>query len=244
MPQPSRAFVDETPGDSASNKAIAGRRRIALRLELASLAAAAWVYLYPHPYNLSVAALALLPVLAVFIALRSNGRFRLYREPNRAHPSIAVTFILPGLALLLRVSTDFYLAEWKLDLLLSCLITIVLLLAAGAADPFLRRRRAALAAVALFTLPYGYGVATEANCILDHSPATIHRLTVVGKHSFGYHWFTLDLSPLPKGEETSTILVPFSLYLSLRKGAVICEARQPGALGIPWFTIQKCQTGR
>jgi len=240
MPEPVRASIGETSAHAASARATAQRRRIALRLGLASIAATAWVYLYPRPYTLSVAVLACLPVLAVFIALGSQGRLRLYREPNRAHPSIAISFIMPGLVLLLRASEDFYLADWKLDLLLSCAITIVLLLAAAAADPFLRRRRATLAAVALFTLPYGYGVTTEANCILDRSSATIQRVTVAGEHSFGYRWFYLDLSST-KGGKTSTILVPFSLYLSVRKGDVICEASRPGALRIPWFTIQKCQ---
>lgn len=72
---------------------LAAGQRLARTLRIATFVVAGWGWLYPRPYNLVVTVLALLPWLAVMIAARSGGPFRINQRRNDAHPSLALAIL-------------------------------------------------------------------------------------------------------------------------------------------------------
>jgi len=95
------------------------------------------------------------------------------------------------------------------------------------------------------TLPYGYGASALGNSLLDRStpvsyPTTVSRMFVSsGKHRTP----TLRLAPWGPRTTAEDAAVSWDLYRSTRVGETVCAQLHPGALGVRWFQIAKCQPG-
>lgn len=122
------------------------------------------------------------------------------------------------------------------------------LLLAGAALAVVPGLRGSLAPLVLLGgLAYGYGGAVAANMIFDGSEARVVRATVVDK------WVSNPVSRTRRG--TSTTSGPFfnvevetygatrvdtDAYSYSKIGQPGCVHVRDGALGIEWFTIERC----
>jgi hypothetical protein len=172
-----------TPGERM--KTLAKGRRLARVLTVIASFAALWGFLYPNPYELTIVILVALPWVAVETVRRSGGLFRLDTNRNDAHPSIAFAFIFPGLVLLLRSVVDYNILQSAVVAWFSIGIGGLLYLSAFAVDTTVRAKVGTIAALLAFSLAYGYGVAIEANALLDHSPEASYMANVEGSVSLG-----------------------------------------------------------
>src|ERR1035441_9457411 len=155
------ARLGATPGKRM--EALAKGRRFASALEVAAVLASLWGLAYPRPYEAIIMILAALPWIAVEAVRRSRGLFRMDKNPSDAHPNVAIPYIFPGMILMLRSVFDYNIVPSLAVLWFSVGMGVLLCLSAFAADSTMRASVISTAALAAFSLVYGYGVAIEGN---------------------------------------------------------------------------------
>ena len=235
---------EASPARQEREEALMRARRLCRLLFVLTYGALLWGWIDPKPYGLVITLLALLPWIGLRIVARSQGVVRLDAPRNDPHPNVAAAFIVPGLTLWLRAMLDFKLLSWKLSAFFTIAFALALLLAAVAADSSLRQKKIAVSFMALFALSYGFGLSTEANCLLDHSPADVYRTMILSKRiSNGTKstTFYLTLAPWGSRQDADNVRVSRSFYHSVQRGDSICVNARPGALRIPWYAVSNCQ---
>jgi hypothetical protein len=94
------------------------------------------------------------------------------------------------------------------------------------------------AVLLLLSLVYGCANLRQANCGLDHSPATVYKTVVSGKHTGRHATLFLDLEPWganPTAKQYA-VVVPRETYDAFREGSPVCVEQREGALGMAWYT--------
>jgi hypothetical protein len=93
---------------------------------------------------------------------------------------------------------------------------------------------------------YLYGAGFQLNCVLDSSPATLHK-TVVVRQPFHAHgnWgpAVIQTAPWDGQQNQRTAPVPESLSATLNTGSAVCAVERQGLLGVAWYTLQACSAG-
>jgi hypothetical protein len=210
---------------------------------ISTFALAAWGWFYPTPYPVVICILAGLPILAILIALRSNGLYRLDQERNDAHPNLAIPFVLPGAVLGMRAILDFEIVGWHRPTIIALLIAITMTALVAVADPITRTKPWTLAALLFCTCMYGYGASLEANSLLDRSasqtfsPSVVSRFTTHGKRT--EHYVTVE--PWGPYTDREKIEVSQDVYDSAEVGHSVCIELRAGALWVPWYTVDTCK---
>jgi hypothetical protein len=237
------AHLGATPGERT--KTLAKGVRFARAMAVMASAAALWGFFYPVPYELTIVLLTALPWAAVETARRSGGLFRIDANPNDAHPNVVVPFLLPGSVLLLRSVRDYNLLLSPAVAWVSIGIGGLLCLSAYKADSTVRRKGVTLAALFAFSLAYGYGVAIEANVLLDRSPAAGYVASVEGKriHRGQATTYELELGPWGPIARSNKLRVSLATFDPIRSGDVVCLALKRGALGANWYFMRAWQPG-
>jgi len=210
---------------------------------IGTLALGAWAWLSAGPYVIAV--LAACPWLALYAVARSGGHVTIYDRRYYHYPvSIGVAFVVPGLILMLDSVRSIKLLGWESAMAISACIAVALWFAALKIDPVVRLKLGYTVAAFLLCAPYGYGLATEANARLDHSPAATYSTHVAGKHiSHGRSStsYQLNLEPWGPQFKANRVSVPRALYRSTLVGDEICVDVKPGALRIEWYVVRRCQ---
>jgi hypothetical protein len=232
--------IGATPDDRM--EALSRGKRLCRFLNVATVAVGAWAAFYPRPYHLVVFLLVLLPWVALAITARSGGLFRIDSKKNDPHPNVALPFIMPGLLLMLRVTTDMKLLDWRGPLYLSVALACILGTAAVIADRSLGKRRSTAVLLFVLSISYGYGASMEANALLDHSVTSIYHARVTGKHiSSGRHTsYNLYLAPWGPKQDRDVVSVSRLFYDSVRPGDDVCLALHDGFMHMPWSTVHPC----
>jgi hypothetical protein len=233
------AEIGATPEDRM--QALRRAKALAVLVNGAAVAATLWSIVYPQPHALVVAVLAGLPLAAAFLAVLSPGLFRLYVRRNDAHPNLAVAFLLPGFALLMRAGMDCQVLEWSQAWWPLAVIGLGIFVVALVADGSWRARPAA-AAILLFAAIYGMGAGLELNALADRSHTDVFATHVVAKRvgvgrSRTYH---LTLGPWGPRETEDSVSVMRPLYDKFQAGDTICVGLRQGGLGIQWYTVRGC----
>jgi hypothetical protein len=206
---------------------------------------AVWGGFYPHPYFLVITLLALLPWLAVIMVWKSKGNFT-SMSPQRGdrRGSLGLLFLAPALVLAIR-ALDFGIVSWTPVLFLAICIGLALFLANVVVEPSVLSQPGILILMLIFALAYGYGAGIEANALFDHSPGTVYSAHVIGKHthhgSRGSTSYYLELSPWGPYAGGDTVTASWSFYTSVKVGDSVCLPLRPGALGVAWFTVERCR---
>jgi hypothetical protein len=216
-------------------------RKVAGALGFLAAALAVWSFFRPQPYAVLIASLAALPALALILAARSRGLFRIYAV-TKVDAGLGMVFSMPALAVMLRVLLDLNMVSF-LPLIGAAAIS------AGAfasiiaiADRQIRTQPAMLAVCGLVAGLYFFGVIGEANALLDRAPVPVIRSQIMAKHvSQGKTTtFHFTLAPWGARSETDDASVPRDLYDRLQPGNPVCIPLHKGALGMPWFVVQAC----
>jgi hypothetical protein len=88
-------------------KKLAKGNRLARTLSATGVLVTLWGFVYPRPYTPLIVILAALPWIGLEIVRRSGGLFRVDRNRNDTHPSVAIAFVAPGLVLGFRIGLAF-----------------------------------------------------------------------------------------------------------------------------------------
>jgi hypothetical protein len=238
----------ETNSDLGSTPAerqdqLARARTLARNATWINLGLVTWAFFYPHPYELLIIVLALLPWAAIWIMARSPGLYTLNAPRDSGRPDLTVLLISPGFLLTLRALIDVQILDWHR--LLACAVLVAMALAAAVvwAVPSVREKLGAALLTLALLIAYGYGACALVNAILDHSSGSIHATAVYGKHVSGGRSRTPTLRLAPWGPRTTAedVTVSWDVYRATSVGDKVCVRLRPGALGIPWYAIAKCQ---
>ena len=232
--------IGPSPQDRA--EAIGKARGTARILSGIAIGIAIWGFVYPYPYRLLIIILVAMPWLAVWIAARSHGLFRLDQTRNDVRPNVAMTFLVPAFLLPARALLDYQVFDWRQVVPPAVLIGCALCFAATRADDSLRRRWGGMVAFLFISLIYGLGAGLAVNVLQDHSPidvfgAQIWRKQIVRGRSTTYE---LILGPWGPRKKENRVSVRRILYDSLQTGDTVCVGMRKGRLGIQWYTVGRC----
>jgi hypothetical protein len=214
--------------------------KLSRRFDFLTYALLVWAFLCPRPYDLVIVLLALLPLVAIVIVVRSHGRYPSATEGNNFSETFWFPIVLPGIMLMLRAMADINLLDWKFPALLGAIVALVPSFFVTRAGRPLRMRR--LFVIWLILWPYGYGTIALADRDMDASASHRYQATVLAKsvvsRSAIYH---LDLGPWgPRTEDHVEVAVRYSTYAQVTVGDCVCIDLRRGAIRIPWFTLSTC----
>jgi len=220
------------------------QRRIAVGLDVATLATLAWCFLEPgFHYPILISILAALPILALLLFTVARGAIRLDEKRDTLQADVAAAFFLPGFALMARVLLDIEIVDWTTAIICALAIGVLLAGLATITDSSLRRRSWFALVAALLAAAYGFGVTVEANALLDASRPTIYVTQVVAKHvSYGSkaNRYLVQVSPWGPRRESEDVIVPHALYDTLGVGSDVCIVLRSGRFDMPWFVATSC----
>lgn len=229
----SNTELGSTPEERLQKLESAGH--FARRAEFVAFAVFMWGIAYPRPYVVTVAMLAGLPWVAVWAARHYKGFLRIGTQTNDAHPNLAGLFLLPAIALALRVLMDVNLLEWKQAIAPACIIGGILFLAAMTADPTLAPTAWSKVALIVLAMVYGWGAGLQANSLLDRSAATTYTTRVSAKQEK-----SLLLGAWGPKRDTTSVHVSRSVRALVEPGDSVCVDLKPGALWVGWYTVRRC----
>jgi len=232
-----------TPGDRM--KTLARSRRTARVLAVLSSLALLWGFLYPRPYELVIAILAVLPWLGLEVVRRSGGLLTIDAPRNDPHPTVAFTYLGPSLVLLLRAVMDYNIIPTFVLVWLTIGPGALLFFSAIAVDRTVRAKRGLTVSLLALSLVYGYGVAIEANGLLDRSAGTNFTTKVEDKRIVRGRTTTYELALAHWGPKTKTnrLRVGRPTYDYIQRGDVVFITLQHGALGLNWYFMRSWTPG-
>ncbi len=173
------ARLGATPGERM--KSLAKGRRLAACVNIGASSVALWGFLWPQPYETVVLSLVAVPWVALAIVKGSRGLFRVDGYKNDAHPNVAIALIFPGLILMFRGVIDYQVLGALALGWYALGIGVALWFCTCLADATMRTRVGSAIAFFAFAVLYGYGVAAEANALLDRSPEQSYSAEVTDK---------------------------------------------------------------
>ena len=232
-----------TPEDR--QRRLARARSIARMAVWANAALIGWTFLYPRPYGLVILLLVALPWIALWIVAREPGIYGFNAPRNSARPDLTVLLISPGFLLMGRALMDVQILDWQRLLWWAVLVTICLAGAIVRALPAVREKPGPALLTLLLLGAYGYGACALGNALLDRFPAASYTAQVYGKHVTGGRQKTpeIRLGPWGPRKAAADVTVPWELYRGIRIGETVCVRVHPGALGVPWYRVARCQSG-
>lgn len=159
--------------------------------------------------------------------------------------SVAWCLALSALALATRASSDradMMPLSWWAIWLVSVMGAFVFTGIAATIDARGLRSHASLAFLAAIGGLYFYGGTILANALLDHSPADVHRVAIIGKHMPSTRGETYNVNLMPWGPLDHIARAPVSraAFDVLEPAGVACVHVRGGALHIAWFRVLPC----
>jgi hypothetical protein len=203
----------------------------------------AWAYIYPHPYELVIFVLAVLPWVAVWIMARSPGLYTLNAPRGSGRPDLTILVISPGFLLMLRAIMDVQILDWQRLLLWAAVAAAALMGAVLWATPSAREKPGTAALTLALILAYGYGVCALGDAVLDRSDGSTYTTRVYGKHitSGRNKRPMMQLGPWGPRAAADEVTVSSDVYRSTTVGDTVCVHLHPGAIGVPWYRVTRCQ---
>lgn len=221
-------------------------RQIAKVANLAAMGICAWGFVYPHPYPVVIALLALLPWGAVAVVGWSKGLVRFDTSRNDVRPNIASVLIFPGVVLGVRALLDTHLLDVRQALELGLLAGLPLLAAVllvHQRDDTPRGWALPVLLLTLVALPYGAGLLTLADVLLDHAAPQVFSTEVTGKYiARGKHpQPTLILAPWGPETRGDEVIVARDFYTQTAIHSTVCLNLHPGKVGLSWYRLHDCE---
>jgi len=199
----------------------------------------------PHPPLVVVILLAIIPILAVAVALSCHGLVTMGYQRGSPRPNMVISLGVAGGVLLFRMATLHAgllpSPGGRAFVLLLIVAGFLLTLGFVAADRGLRHPRSLLGA-ALYCFAFVACAALVTNQATDRSSPLIFVQQVTGKSVTGVRHPTPYLSLVATGPLRFGTPVPVSrrLYDSVEVGQSVCVEVRHGTLGIPWYEIDRC----
>jgi hypothetical protein len=221
---------------------LSGAQRFAAVLQAATFACSAWVALYPSPYGLAVSLLASLPLIAIVAMAISRDTWRVAAWRDELSLGLTTVILLPGIALAYR-ARDWYLVDEREALWLAAMAGAVLLALLCRLSRDLRRQPMTIVVAGILMGAYAYGALVQANVAFDSGQPEPERVSVVPRRVLQPGVRAERYLRVERPGEASPgreIEVPQPLFSAARRREAICALVRPGALGIPWQTLDRC----
>jgi hypothetical protein len=196
-----------------------------------------WGLFAPRSHQVVIAALAVLPMSAIVLAVRSKGLYELSTMRGAPRPVLSPAFLC-RLVLFFRAIRDINILplHWITALLAAISVGCILVMIVMRADPGTRQGSWAL--ILLVASLYAYGFITEADVLLDWSAPQTIGVAVLGKRyssgkgSMTYYLRVPDWGPfihptMFRFRTRSTVLLP-----SVRLSASTSSPARSEYLGI------------
>lgn len=233
-------LLGATPAERLRRNAQA--KKTARYLQAAAIAIAVWAIIYPHPYGFVICLTASLPFLAIALMFMSGGGYRISLGEAKVRPGLALIFIAPTVALMIRALRDFHLVDGKDPSPFAAAGAVVFIGLMIFADRTLRSKIKPLLLYSAAMAGYGYGAGALANAMFDDSAAQTFKPIVIGQwiesgKSRTYH---LTLSSWDFHAGPQEIQVSQSFYAQAKKGEPLCISLRQGALRMPWYVVGMC----
>lgn len=221
-------------------------RRLAGWLNVASILLI-FTALAAVPAYLTVLACTLLPVAAVGLVARFQPLYRFGGLFNDPYPSLLLPLVLPGIVMFITVVSTYPLhpLHWMPLVVLAFVLGTILARTAIVVDPWVRAQNSSFLFLSVFLWQYGCGAALGSNAFADHSTARVYPVTIISKHTAGGGRGTsLNLHLMPWGPFTygDDATVTGALYRSVKPGDTVCVYLKRGALRIPWYRVDRCES--
>ncbi len=199
---------------------------------------AAWAFLYPKPYKPLIAALSLLPLVAIWLIGRYPGLFRVDKERADAHPTIAYILLFSCISTY-RAVLYVNLLHWAAALGYAVIVAIILFVVFSATDRVVIATTKSATTLFLLLWVIGLGMTLNFNALLDHSTTVTYHAVVTKKHTYKstHHVTLIPWGPSEGGDED----VSRSVYESVEPGSTVCVYLWRGALNIPNYSVGSCQ---
>jgi hypothetical protein len=218
--------------------------RLAKGAQWAVFGAVAACLFLPKPPGILLVILGAMPFAAIWWASRSGGLYRLMFKRNAEYGDLSPFVNLPGLGLMIVATRgDFHLEDVRQGMLAAALVTAALLVAIASAEPEARKLSMANVLQAIFLFAYGYGAFALADAGLDRSTPRVYRVVVEDQHvSRGRRSSTsyLELAPWGPRVAAEDATVPTPVYLAVGRGDTVCVSLRPGAVWVPWYSVDLC----
>jgi hypothetical protein len=220
----------------------ASARQVAQQAAYAGPALFFWSSVYPRPYLLIIGLLITLPWLGVVLLSTQPGvyRFSAAKEPGR--PNLAGAFFAVGLVLALRAAFDVHILDWRglVPWMVAAAAVLAVFLVRSSRPERPPLKTAML--MVLVSAVYGFGTATSADALLDHSATTTYRPLVLGKHVTSGRNRSYELLVQPWGPRSAQedIRVSPAIFSHVAVGEPVCVSTHSGALGSSWFSVAAC----
>ncbi|HEY3848957.1 MAG TPA: hypothetical protein VGL95_17775 [Acetobacteraceae bacterium] len=241
---PAEVATDDRWGGTATERVenLRRARKLVRTLNGCAIAASVWCVVFPYPYYVVLALTLAIPWLAVYLVIRSHRLLRLLAPAHDPHPNFTNSFLLPGLALMMRAFVDTNTVGWLHQLAVTVIGSVLVGLGVAIVHGRFRLGRTQVLAVLFAGMPYAYGLGMITNQYLDGSSPTIYRTTILGKDAPAAPVMAWNVQLAAWGPRRirGDAAVRASVYESVEPGQEVCVALRPGAFGIPWFAIRLC----
>ncbi|MFL6712790.1 MAG: hypothetical protein ACJ8LN_07655 [Sulfurifustis sp.] len=221
---------------------LAAARKIAKGLTVVAVGVSIWGYFLLDPYEIVIAALAVLPLIAIALIGKFGRLYQLSGRTNDARANLVAVFIGPAIVLGLRAIEDIQLLNWTPMWAATVVGALVLTSVIAGFEREIRGRRWEVLAMLFLSSFYAYGGIIEANALLDRSRAQVFEASVLGKRTSGSKNTTyyLRLSPWGPRRAEDDVPVPSDMYEATAPGQRVCVILRSGALEMPWFVVTGC----
>jgi hypothetical protein len=202
-----------------------------------------WCLMLPHPYGLSIAVTAVVPWIAIYLAATSRGTLRISVIAGDPHPNLIEAFVLPAIGLVIRAAIDDTALGWTLQFAIATAGGVGMTVVIVVVDHWIRPQLRQIVFVFAISTSYQYGATALANELFDHSTPRVFRAAVImkppGGGDGGWH---LRLGAWGPSPTPANFVVQKSVYDLLEPGWTACVWLRQGALSIPWYTVQTCDS--
>ena len=200
---------------------------------------------YPKLHALSMALLALLPPVGIYLVCRFPLLFTIFKRKPDPRIEMGAVVFWPGIGMMLSYqlgSDPSHLVDatqLMLWVILVLLCFVVALFRIAWVNP---SRGGALFGLLLLGGMYSVGLVNAANTVPDVSAPRVYHTWVVkmhethGKNATSY----LTLAPWGPIVWSDDVSVPPSTYRQTKVGDPICVGLRPGFLHAPWYTLIPC----
>ncbi|MEM9328169.1 MAG: hypothetical protein AAGA85_21055 [Bacteroidota bacterium] len=243
-----KLYDNRTYGRTSEERAdnISLTKQLTKYLNYASWAGVIWLLFYPRPYVVATQVAIALPVIGLFLVLRSKGLIKIINVDNSPYPSLSGTLSMPPTALMIRVLYDYDVLEYDNAWLYAVLVTPVLfyMILKGSKGEFeIESKKEGIIiypflgfTIGLFTFFSSISI----NCTFDTSSPEKYEAIVIekeistGKRSTTY---LLTLGPWGDLPEETEVGVTQRQFEGLEEGAIVHVNLKKGLLDIPWIYV-------
>jgi len=236
--------LDQELGATPEERLAALRRAKALNIFgiAFSIAAAAALKLGPASVSLpSAAVLALAPLFVLFLVQRSPLLYSVFKRRADPRADLSAVLLIAAFGFLICAGGANFVSIESI-LVIAGSISLVLFAALyitarnGSAVP------GSLVAFLFLSAFYGFGLASVADTLADHSTPVTYQIQVAGKHVSRGKSTTcyLDLPPWGPIYHPNRISVSSSVYRNTIAGDPVCLELRSGALRAAWYKRVDC----